>query len=116
MEINEAGLFITYKNEKTGNESSENCLSKIKLIEKNCEPIFSLVINDDGFINIYGNAYCSAISVEFKSFINDEMAYVKSIKPPLNYNDNNMTNLENILNKNKNTNVPYTYCKSEGCQ
>jgi hypothetical protein len=114
MEINEAGLFITYKNEKTGNESSENCLSKIKLIEKNCEPIFSLVINDDGFINIYGNAYCSAISVEFKSFINDEMAYVKSIKPPLNYN--NMTNLENILNKNKNTNVPYTYCKSEGCQ
>jgi len=122
MYVKEDGLYISYENSQ-GNTQKENKLF-IKLVEKceYCNPPYSLILNDEGFIRIYGNGYYDATSLAFKNYIDDEIIYTK------NFNLNSITGrrlgssgltMDNIdlfekslKDRQTNVNENYTFCQN----
>jgi hypothetical protein len=74
MTVQENGLLITFENDE-GNIVNRNYLFNLSSLVDNCEtclPPFSLILNDNGNIRIYGNGFFDATSKEFNKFLNNE--------------------------------------------
>ena len=74
MTVQENGLLITFVNDE-GNTVNRNYLFKMSSLVEHCEtclPPFSLIINNDGNIQIYGNGFFNSTSREFDKFIKNE--------------------------------------------
>lgn len=136
MSIQENGLLISFEN-KEGNIINMNYLYNLSsLVSDNDDsnPPFSLIINDDGLIRIYGNGFYDATNKELDEFINNEKTFINSYNMMINKRDNNEINInplninnilsiktnlnENILNNEKQKQETYLYCSSTslGCK
>lgn len=129
MTIQENGLLISFTNEQ-GNLIKRNYLYNISSLVDDCEfcnPPFSLIIKNDGYLCIYGNGYYDATSKDFKTFINNEIDYIKKYNHgneingilTNNANMNNISSIQTSLNeKSIKVKEDYLYCSpnSLGCK
>ena len=110
MSVAENGIFISSL-DNLKNKKDENYLYKLKSLVDNCEfckPPFSLVINDNGYISIYGSGFYDSTSKELKNFIENEILYMKNLGNP---SIDDLSSLENLVKKK--TYNDLIYCSPE---
>jgi len=132
MTIQENGVLITYETNE-GNITSKNYLNSLSSLVADCEdclPPFSLILNDNGTIRIYGNGFYDATSKEFNDFINKEKGFISSqsssqslsqssssqISSTIPMNIMDLSSITSTINNEVIRKESYIFCSSSGCK
>jgi|688.fasta_scaffold00862_23 hypothetical protein len=103
--------FIVECINNNNNQTSETFDSKIpKLIDdkcKECVDPFTMILDNDGYITIYGNSFIDATNKDFKKFINIQKDLVSNTDYNIDNIDDNVNQLDYIKQE-------YTFCSNIG--